>query len=89
MKPAELAELCLESPKCREAFIEKVKEDVEDALQKVFVESIKAAYEKPPIWWQWLMLILVGVMGGLGLGVVLAPHVLPSLSGPSLPPPPG
>ena len=89
LKPEELASKCLESPACRKAFIEQVKEDVEDALQKVFVESIKIAYERPPIWWQWLMLIGVGILGGVGLGLAIAQ--LTGLGAPSveLPPPPG
>jgi hypothetical protein len=83
---SELAKKCVENPKCRKAFIELVKEDVEDALQKVFVEAVKTAYEKPPIWWQWLLLMGIGVLGGIGLGIALSPHVLPSF--PEIPPPP-
>lgn len=88
LPPQELASKCLDSPQCRKAFIERVKEDVEDALNVVFVEAVKRAYEKPPIWWQWLMILAMGVFGGLGLG--LAAAQLLGFGGPSveLPPPP-
>ncbi len=86
-KDEELASACLERPNCRKSFIEKIREDVEDALQATLVNAIRAANERPPVWWQWLFLIAVGVMGGLGLGIVLAAKT--GIGSPSLPPPPG
>ncbi len=88
MKPEELASRCLESPQCRKQFIEKVKDDVEDVLNATLVEAIKRANERPPVWWQWLFLIGVGILGGLGLGLAVAQ--LTGLGGGSieLPPPP-
>ncbi len=88
LKPEELASKCLESPACRKSFVEKVKEDVEDVLNATLVEAIKRANERPPIWWQWLMLIGVGILGGVGLGLAIAQ--LTGLGAPSveLPPPP-
>ena len=87
-KDEELANACLERPNCRKSFIEKVKEDVEDALQATLVNAIRAANERPPVWWQWLLLFVFGAMAGLGLGIVLAAKT-GIVSGPSLPPPPG
>lgn len=47
-----------------------------DWLQKnldVFVvDALRRATETPPIWWQWLLLVMVGVFAGIGLGVLIA-----------------
>jgi hypothetical protein len=86
-KPEELAQACMDNPKCRQKFIEGVKEDVEDALQATLVNAIRSANERPPIWWQWLLLFVFGSFAGLGLGIVLAAKT--GVVSPSLPPPPG
>ena len=71
-KPQDLANACLEDPECRTTFIEAVKEDVEDALNATLVNAIKTANERPPVWWQWLLLFIFGTFAGIGLGIVLS-----------------
>jgi len=67
--------------------VEGLKEQREEAIKEAFnlfrdwfyetneiivLNILRRAAEKPPIWWQWLMLIAVGVLGGLGLGYFIA-----------------
>ena len=71
-KPEEIVDYVIEKPSLRQLVIERIKEDVEDALDATLVNAIRAANERPPQWWQWLLLFLFGALGGMGLGVVLA-----------------
>jgi hypothetical protein len=72
----ELLERVYENPELRRRFIERVKGEVEDALNAVFVEAIKAANEREPVWWQWLLLFVFGALAGVGLGVVIGMKVM-------------
>ncbi len=71
-KPEEIVEYVIEKPSIRSMIIERIKEDVEDALDATLVQAIRAANERPPQWWQWLLLFIFGALGGMGLGVILA-----------------
>ncbi|ALL00064.1 hypothetical protein Pyrde_0014 [Pyrodictium delaneyi] len=84
----EIVEYVVANRSVREKLIERIKEDVEDALEATLVNAIRAANERPPIWWQWLFLLAAGAMAGLGLGIVIAMKT-GIAGGPSLPPPPG
>ena len=68
----QMADECVNDPHCRQIFISKVVEDVEDALEATLVEAIKQANERPPLWWQWLLLFIFGALAGVGLGIVIA-----------------
>lgn len=72
----ELLEKIYNDPGLRKRFIERVKEEVDDALNAVFVEAIKTATEREPLWWQWLLLFVFGTLAGLGLGMVLGAKVM-------------
>lgn len=41
-------------------------------LEVILVENIRKATERPPIWWQFLGFILTGILGGVGLGILIA-----------------
>ena len=71
----ELLERVYSDPSLRKQFIERVKEEVEDALNSVFVDAIKAASEREPLWWQWLLLFVFGALAGVGLGLALGVKV--------------
>ena len=86
-KEEEIVEYVLQKPSLRQKIIESIKEDVEDALQATLVNAIRAANERPPQWWQWLLLFIFGAMGGVGLGVILAAKT-GIVSGAPVPPPP-
>lgn len=84
--PEEIVEYALENPAVRRGIIERIREDVEDALEATLVNAIRSANERPPIWWQWLLLFIFGTMAGIGLGIVLA--VKGGVVSSSVPPPP-
>ena len=71
-KDEEIVDYVVEKPSLRQLVIERIKEDVEDALDATLVQAIRAANERPPQWWQWLLLFVFGALGGMGLGVILA-----------------
>ena len=48
----------------------------EETHEIIAVETLKRSLERPPIWWQWLMLLVVGALGGLGLGFALAINMI-------------
>ena len=41
-------------------------------LENAIATGLQRAMEKPPIWWQWIMLFAIGVLGGTGLGAFLS-----------------
>ena len=41
-------------------------------LENAVAQGLQRAMEKPPIWWQWLLLFAIGVLGGTGLGAFLS-----------------
>ena len=71
-KEDEVIEYVINKPSLRQRIIERIREDVEDALDATLVQAIRSANERPPVWWQWLMLFLFGAMAGVGLGIVLS-----------------
>lgn len=71
-KDEEVVDYVISKPSLRRRVIEAIKEDVEDALEATLVNAIRSANERPPVWWQWLLLFAFGAMGGIGLGIVLA-----------------
>ena len=71
-KPDEIIDYALEHPEIRRGIIERIKEDVADALDATLVNAIRSANQRPPEWWQWLLLFIFGALGGVGLGIVLA-----------------
>ena len=81
----EIAEYVIRKRSLREKIIELITEDVEDALQNVLVNAIKTANERTPLWWQWVLLMLMGALGGIGIGLLLA---VKTGIGTSVPPPP-
>jgi uncharacterized membrane-anchored protein YitT (DUF2179 family) len=85
-KDDEIIDYVLRKPSLREKLINTIKEEVEGIMEDVFVNAIRAANERPPIWWQWLMLIIVGALSGIGIGIVLA--LKGGLVGSPVPPPP-
>jgi len=76
VKGEECVRAVLEKPELRRAVLEAIKAEAEDVLQATLVEAIKRANERPPIWWQWLMILVMGAFGGLGLGIVVASKIL-------------
>lgn len=46
-------------------------------IEESVMRGLQRALERPPIWWQWLMLLLFGAFGGLGVGVFLALFFMP------------
>lgn len=87
----EIINYVLTKPSLRQQLLDMIKEDVEDALDATLVEAIKRANERPPVWWQWLLLFIFGALGGIGVGIALAPHLLHlgTGSGTIYVPPPG
>ncbi len=77
-KVEEKARECYDSPECRKRVLEIVKEELEDALDKIVVEALKRASERPPIWWQWLILFGFGALAGMGVGLALSRFVMPT-----------
>jgi len=71
----ELLEKVYNNPTLRKRFIERIREEVEDALNDVFVQAIRSANEREPLWWQWLLLFAFGALAGVGLGVVIGMKV--------------
>jgi len=68
----ELIEKVYSDPGLRKRFIERIREEVEDVLDSVLVEAIRTANERPSKWWEALMFFVAGLLGGVGLGYVLA-----------------
>lgn len=68
----EEARECYEDKECRLKVVEMMKEEIADALDSILVEAIKAANERPAVWWQWLLLFTFGALAGVGLGFALA-----------------
>lgn len=52
-------------------------EVLEKELGDIIVSIIRRASERPPIWWQWLMLFVFGTLAGLGLGVLISYLLMP------------
>jgi len=61
----------LEEDRIREC-IQLSKDWLNRNLEVIMVENIRKATERPPIWWQFLGFILTGVLGGIGLGILIA-----------------
>ena len=70
-----MAEKC-DCSRCRKAVLREFEEEARSTLAKVLTEAMREATEKPPIWWQWLMLMGMGVMGGIGLGLMIAYYTM-------------
>lgn len=87
-KDEEIVEYVLAKPGLRQQLIERIKEDVADALDATLVEAIRRANERPPVWWQWLMLFVFGAMAGTGLGIIIAIKGGIVGAGAPVPPPP-
>jgi len=85
-KDDEIVRQVLENRELRRKVIEAIKEDVEDALNATLVNAIRQANERPSKWWEWLFLIVAGLLGGVGLGLALA--IKAGLAGAPVPPPP-
>ncbi len=56
--------------------LELVKEQIQEQLDVIMVNALKRASERPSKWWEWLFLIIVGIMGGVGLGLLIAHFAL-------------
>jgi len=41
-------------------------------IENAIAVGLQRAMEKPPIWWQWLILVAIGILGGIGLGAFLS-----------------
>jgi hypothetical protein len=59
----------------KEAF-ELFRDWFEETHEIIAINTLRAAAEKPPVWWQWLMLIAIGVFGGIGLGILISTYLL-------------
>jgi len=66
----------------------KINEDgtytlIEDpsTIEESVMKGLQRALEKPPIWWQWLMLLLFGAFGGIGLGIFISLFFMPKSPG--------
>ncbi len=57
--------------------VQQFLEELDTQLGDIIVDIIHRASERPAVWWQWLMLILVGVAGGIGLGILISNLMLP------------
>ncbi len=57
--------------------VQQLLEELDTELGDIIVDIIHRASERPAIWWQWLMLILVGIDGGIGLGILISNLMLP------------
>ncbi len=57
--------------------VQQLLEELDTELGDIIVDIIHRASERPAIWWQWLMLILVGMAGGIGLGILISNLMLP------------
>jgi len=57
--------------------VQQLLEELDVELGDIIVDIIHRASERPAVWWQWLMLILVGVAGGIGLGILISNIMLP------------
>ena len=57
--------------------IEKSKSWLEENFSVIFVNVLRRTMEKPPIWWQWLGVLLMGLFGGIGLGLILGIYLGP------------
>lgn len=56
---------------------EEIADQIEQQLSDIIVNTLQRASEKPPIWWQWISLLLIGVAGGIGLGIAISYFMLP------------
>ncbi|BAJ06122.1 hypothetical protein [Clavavirus yamagawaense] len=67
---------CLEevkrNPKLRREIVKLIEEEAQDTLGKVIINSFKKAAERPPTWWIWFSIMLMGFLGGLGTGLFMA-----------------
>ncbi|MCD6488651.1 MAG: hypothetical protein J7K21_05445 [Desulfurococcales archaeon] len=57
--------------------------DDPSAIEESVAKGLSRALERPSIWWQWLMLLMFGFLGGLGFGALLGLWLLPK---PEIPP---
>ena len=51
--------------------IELSKTWLEENLSIIYVNVLRRTLEKPPVWWQWISILLMGVLAGVGLGVFI------------------
>ena len=66
---------CIEAiysdPKARKEFIALVEDEVRDTLNKVLVDAIRRAHERPSKWWEWALIAALGAFGGIGIGIFI------------------
>jgi hypothetical protein len=74
----EVLNIVYEDPELRKSFIQRIRDEVEDVLNTVLVETIKVANERPSKWWEALMFFIAGLLGGAGLGYIIAMRNVPS-----------
>ena len=55
----------------KEAKEQSEEEQIQELVENIIVNALARAMERKPIWWQWLMLIVVGILAGMGLGAFL------------------
>jgi hypothetical protein len=57
--------------------VQQLLQELDVELGDIIVDIIRRASERPAVWWQWLMLIIVGILGGIGIGILISNLTLP------------
>ncbi len=64
--------------------LELVKDELQQQMDTIVVNTLRKASEKPPIWWQWLLLFIFGFLGGTGFGALLWAFLSPKPTCPTI-----